>query len=367
LRPTDKDERQKLEGMVGSRSIVPLDEILGLSGLPFKITPQAMTMLAFWGQNQPSYQRAEEALSLFGIETNDDTVKQVTNYVGNIVFQNDCDKASEAMENLETCRIEIRKNKSGTLYIEADGAALNTREKNADGSTWRENKLGEVFSTDNIYYWQDKRGETQHQINKKEYVSYLGSADEFKKHLFACAIKNGYGQYHKTIFIGDGATWIRNMVEELFPDAQQILDYYHLCENVNEYAKAKFSNDEHRWKTWAKRICDLLKDSRYESVLGELESTKDIKYGNCKINLYGYIQNNANNIDYKNYIENGYFIGSGAIESGNKLVLQQRLKQSGMRWNPSTAQPLLTLKAKAESKLWASEVVEPFLVYCAVA
>ncbi|MDR0684516.1 MAG: hypothetical protein LBF83_05255 [Spirochaetaceae bacterium] len=32
--------------------------------------------------------------------------------------------------------------------------------------------------------------------------------------------------------MSDGAAWIRNMVEELFPDAQQILDFFHLCENV---------------------------------------------------------------------------------------------------------------------------------------
>jgi hypothetical protein len=37
-------------------------------------------------------------------------------------------------------------------------------------------------------------------------------------------------------------------------------------------------------------------------------------------------------------------------------VLQQRLKQAGMRWNVSTAQNLLTLKAKAESGLWHTDV-----------
>ncbi|MDR1622158.1 MAG: ISKra4 family transposase, partial [Synergistaceae bacterium] len=69
---------------------------------------------------------------------------------------------------------------------------------------------------------------------------------------------------------------------------------------------------------------------------------------------------NAANIDYPAYIAKGYFIGSGAIESGNKLVLQQRLKQPGMRWNVETAQSLLTLRAKAESDLWEKNVLVPF-------
>jgi hypothetical protein len=56
------------------------------------------------------------------------------------------------------------------------------------------------------------------------------------------------------------------------------------------------------------------------------------------------------------YEQKGYFIGSGAIESGNKIVLQQRLKQAGMRWNVETAQNILKLKAKTESGLWHTDV-----------
>ena len=67
------------------------------------------------------------------------------------------------------------------------------------------------------------------------------------------------------------------------------------------------------------------------------------------------------NIDYLSYEKNGYFIGSGAIESGNKIVLQERLKQSGMRWNVITAQYLLTLRAKKESNLWFNDVILPVL------
>jgi hypothetical protein len=45
------------------------------------------------------------------------------------------------------------------------------------------------------------------------------------------------------------------MEEELFPDAQQILGFYHLCENVYSYAKSVFSADENIYKPWAKEIC----------------------------------------------------------------------------------------------------------------
>jgi hypothetical protein len=89
-------------------------------------------------------------------------------------------------------------------------------------------------------------------------------------------------------------------------------------------------------------------------VLQELLKHKHL---DIDIDLYQYIFNNIKNIDYVKYREKGYFIGSGAIESGNKIVLQDRLKRTGQRWNISSAQTLLTLRAKYESRLWDEEVV----------
>ncbi|MDQ2084935.1 transposase [Herbivorax sp. ANBcel31] len=59
----------------------------------------------------------------------------------------------------------------------------------------------------------------------------------FKKFLFAAADRAGYGKIKETVIIGDGAQWIWNMVNEVFPDAVEILDYFHLNENINDYAK----------------------------------------------------------------------------------------------------------------------------------
>jgi hypothetical protein len=359
LRPKTKADAERLEALEDVTTIVPLDDYLKIAHLPFKMTPEVMLNTAFWAHGQSSYQEAEESiLRAHQLKINDDTVRKVTNYVGNIVFQEDCRQAENAfnMFNQRKLQLPTRK-KKGVLYIEADGATLNTRCKNESGSSWRENKLGIVFSSDNTRTWTDRRGEKQRQILKREYVSYLGAASEFKKHLLSCAIKNGYGLYEKTVMISDGATWIRNMREELFPDVQQILDYYHLCENVNTFAKHLFGANPAQYKEWADKICALLKESQHQEVLADLKQRK--KPALCPVDLYGYIQNNAANIDYARYLKDGLFIGSGAVESGNKSVLQQRLKQAGMRWNSQTAQYLLTLRAKYKSQLWFQEVERP--------
>jgi hypothetical protein len=349
----------------GLTSIVPMDYYLGISSLPFKMTVETMLEVAFLAQNQSSYQAAEEAIfKSTGIVVNDDTVRLVTNCIGSRVFEKDCESAEAEYKKLISGKLSfLERKKPGVLYIETDGAALNTREKDNDGSTWRENKLGVVFSSDNIHFWTDPKGERQHRIEKREYVSYVGGVEGFKKHLFACAMQNGYGSYGETVIVSDGATWIRNMKEELFPDAQQILDYYHLCENVNEFAKQVFNMIDSKYRPWAERICKELKESHFENVLDELETIDKKQIDRASVNLLRYIRNNINNIDYATYVKKGYFIGSGAIESGNKVVLQKRLKQAGMRWNTETAQSLLTLRAKQESGLWHRDVVVPISRY----
>jgi hypothetical protein len=362
LVPKNAENKELLKRLSGIKSVVPMDSYLGLSGLPFKITPAALLKIAYWAQNQSSYQRAEEAIKeALKISINDDTIRQATNFVGGMIFQNDCVKADEAFNALSSGKLKFRQNINGVVYIQTDGAALNTRLKDETGSSWRENKLGEVFNTKDIRYWTNHKGERQHQILRKEYISYIGAAEEFKKHLLACALRNGYGQFKEAVVLSDGATWIRNMTQELFPDAQQILDYFHLCENVHTYAKALFNMDASKYTPWSRRICDLLKESKYKVVLQELEPEKP---AGCPVNLYGYISNNIRNIDYALYEKKGYFIGSGAIESGNKLILQDRLKRAGMRWNTETAQAMLTLKTKAESDIWFRDVEQPFLSQC---
>ena len=147
----------------------------------------------------------------------------------------------------------------------------------------------------------------------------------------------------------------------MFPDAQQILDLFHLKENTYEFAKQIFKEDKEKYIHWAEDICRRLEDGKWKDVLDDLKQYKDIPAKQGSVNLYTYINNNKDNIDYPTYKAMGFFVGSGAIESGNKIVLQNRLKLPGMRWNVPTAQCMLSLKAKIESGKWDSIVVP--LVY----
>jgi len=366
LRPSDKPSLEKLLSDENIRCIVPLDIALGIDKLPFKMTKEMMCEVAFWAQNQCSFIAAAAILKkIHGIGFAAETVRQVADYVGKAVYEEDTRNAELQYSNLST--LECKMDKSGILYIQMDGATVNTRQKDEKGSTWKENKLGMVFSSDIIHTQVNKKGEKVSSISKKEYTSYLGSVAQFKKYLFACAVRNGYGKYETVVVLSDGATWIRNMCIELFPDAVQILDLFHLCEKIYEYAKAIFNNDETKYTPWAEEIITKFKNGKKADAIKLIEKTQNRKLPKGTVNLLAYVNNNIDKIDYDKYVKLGYYVGSGAIESGNKVVLQKRMKLAGMRWNQQTAQYLLSLRAVYESKLWDKCVVDMMRSYnCAI-
>jgi hypothetical protein len=333
-------------------SETPLDTQLGLSELPHKMTRELMLEVAFYGQNQSSFSAASSMLErALHLTINKETVREVTEAIGRRAFEADREKADDLANNMHKIPMRADKDKtSGTLYIMTDGAAVNTRVEDANGSTWRENTTAIAF-TDKDLIKRKKGGNT---ITKKEYTAYIGSAQEFRGHVLNIAIQAGYGTIRDVVLIGDGAAWIRNLGNELFPDAVQILDLYHLKENIYTYAKNKFNHNEKEYVPWAENVIAKVENGKVQEALRLLPVSEKLPAG--VVNLRTYILNNLDKIKYPEYRAKGYFVGSGAIESANKVILQRRLKQAGMRWSVSGAQAVLTLRAKVESRRWDSDV-----------
>lgn len=341
-----------------SREIIPYDTFLGIDKLEYKISKEAMIEIAFWGQNQNSYNQAKQMLEKYrNINLGTDTVLKVTEYVGKIVYEEDDRQAVKNYENIANLGTEEKKKTQDILYGSIDGSAVNTRIEDENGSTWKENKLGMFFSDKDLF----KRKDKSNMILKKEFTTIFGGVEKFKQHFFNLALKQDYLSYNKVIFITDGATWIRNMLNELFPDAIQILDKFHLIENIGNYAKVVFKDNERKVKNFIDRTFERILNKEFQLIYKELRQYKDINIPTGTVNLETYIKNNEEKIDYRYYEQKGWFVGSGSIESANKTVVQRRTKQPGMRWSINGGQNILTLRAKYESDLWDLEVKKRIL------
>ncbi|MDR1870897.1 MAG: hypothetical protein LBS60_03040 [Deltaproteobacteria bacterium] len=399
LRPKTPKDYDLLVKNNQNTNIVPFDDYIGINMLNYKITPRAMVEISYWATLLLSYHSALIPIKrIMNIEISYETVRSVTNEIGKLIFTNEMKKANLINDLYNQCKLkEFHYNKKGIFYIEIDGAminihhnesfSLNFKQKNSsknikgDSKTaktgWHENKLGLVFSSDNIVKkrriidksvalnnkYDDDDEEYDVEILKRDYVSYIGGVEEFQKLLFACAIRNGYGEYEKTVLISDGATWIKNVKSLYFPDSLHILDFYHLSEHIYDFAKKYFNDNEKKYVPWAKMVKSAFKNSEYKSLLPEIKNMQN-KVDDKAFNFYNYLINNKDSIDYKKYRELDLYIGSGHIESGNKSVLQERLKRPGMIWSLDVAQHLLTLRTKLKSNLWDIDVTNYIKEYC---
>jgi len=317
----------------------------------FHATNDFIELVAYVAQMVPSFKNARDLLfKISGIDISVSQIQKIALYAGEKVHEKQMEAAEKAYDKPEIAApFVMEKDKEDCiLYIMTDGSQVNTRVKDKDGSTWKEMKLGMVFTD------KDLRTVNDHvYIDNKEYTAYFGSVSEFKKLLFETAARAGYGKIKRVVIIGDGAKWIWNMCEELFPDAVCILDLFHMKENIYDYAKALFPNNEKKYTKWAKTVAYYIESDQVKKALKKInENPLPETAGKNVVNLTGYIMNNIDRINYLDYKNQGYYVGSGMIESGNKVVVQKRLKQTGMRWSREGGQRMVALRAKYESNKW---------------
>lgn len=225
-----------------------------------------------------------------------------------------------------------------TVYVGADGIHVPLNR----GQGTKEAKVGVVFwEADHV-----KVSAQRKEIRRREYVGTLDSRTEFAEHLFkrfAATVKQTPCQ---VVVLGDGAKWIWDMAEEYYPNALQILDFYHVSEYVWAVARELYPDDSKSQRQWAQAQSKRLKASRANDVI---ESLRFLKGSNALAEavkaLKRYLENNAERIDYKRYLDLGLMIGSGVVESSNRRVVTQRLKQSGMHWSVQGAEAVIALRA----------------------
>ena len=309
------DSAERCAELLGTTSVYPLDMYLGIDNLPFKATADEALRIARAGATSPSYRDAARLLEEdYGVRLSD---------------------------------------------VLVDGATLNSL-RDDGGTAWREGKLGVVFRGDEIFEsGTDDDGAPKMRIGRREYVCTTEGADELRARMLRAMRDNGLEEASLVVITGDGAEWVRQMRDELVPKAKLVLDPYRLRESAMEFARHIHGGDESLYYPWWEAVCAELEAGDWRKVLERPEVAeyreRDTPDNVC--NLYRYLWANRDAVDYPAYRERGWLVGSEAIESDNKTVMQERMKRAGMQWRESSAETLLALLCKIRSGLWESQVV----------
>lgn len=220
------------------------------------------------------------------------------------------------------------------LYVGVDGAHAPIRD---DQRPWQEVRVGVVFTT--------VPGAREPALERCQHVAFLGTMENFAPRLWATARQWGALDAPRISFLGDGAPANWSLADLLFPNARQILDFYHACEHLRAVRDLLFTPDDADGPPWLERQCHLLKNGRWNAVMDAIAARRPRRgcvRALCTQNEY--FLKNRHRMRYLHFRRQGLYIGSGIVESACKQVVTRRLKVSGARWNPDSCQRMLHLR-----------------------
>jgi len=252
------------------------------------------------------------------------------------------ERLKERSQGLDS-QLEQRRSpdKPARLYGSLDGFMVPLE----DG--WHEMKGGLWWTT-----YQRKDGTLA--ARQMSYYVDLQPAEAFADLVWATGFERLADQAQELIFVADGADWIWRIVERHYPQAVQIVDWYHACHYLAQVAEAAFTDPQQR-DAWLEHTRTALWEGHLDDVLAACQAwVKPNRPDDPAQKAVTYYTNNRQRMDYPAYRAKGYMIGSGSMESGCKQIGLERLKIAGARWTPNGARKVAKARAAYLSGQWHS-------------
>jgi hypothetical protein len=324
----------------------PLDEELEL--LPGELSATLAEGVARLGTKLPFEQAAAELAFFWGVELDETTVRQHTYAAGTAWVAEQVDE----VKRLERERPPAPAGPA-VQYLSADGAMVPLV-----GGEWAEVKtlaIGEV---------QVRRGAdglAEAQTTNLTYFSRLADAETFTHQAYVEAYQRGTESAGVVCAVQDGAEWLQGLVDVLRPDAVRILDFPHAVEHLTAAAQPSLGIATQAFTTWLDQQAHTLKHAAdgARQVLAALAhlpvqaAADPITAAQARDGAMAYFTKRLVQVQYATFQQSGYPIASGSTESANKVVVEARLKGSGMHWAREHVNPLVALRTVACANCWA--------------
>ncbi len=238
----------------------------------------------------------------------------------------------------------------GDLVVELDGVMVRYQ----DG--WHEVKVGVVG------------GVVDRAATALSYTAAREGPDRFGPRLVAEAARRGalevvgwdgplcgrgLAHLRRVVVLGDGARWIWELAAEHFGDRVEIVDFYHASQHLWDVARALYPDDPPAQAAWAHPLARRLRDEGIAPIHDALAGAA-APAGSPAADLLrrerAFFRANADRMAYPAFQEQGLPIGSGAVESAARHVIQLRMKRPGMRWSSSGGRAIAALRSRLRSQ-----------------
>ncbi len=326
----------------------PLDEELAL--LPGTFTPslqESVVRLATWMPFLPAGQMIKYFTK---VDISEPTVRRIT------------EKAGQAYVEIQTAQVERLERElpeapdgPDVQLMSVDGAMVPLVHRE-----WAEVK---TLALGTVKEPVLKEGEWEIHTEELSYFSRLADSDTFARLATVETHRRGTEKAGEVCGVVDGADWEQKFIDLHRPDAKRILDWGHAAEYVAKAGQAGFGAGTGVVSEWLGVQLHELKHGDPQKVLSELRRLLDRPEAQGESSLSSevkevvrssleYLEKRQEQIRYAAFIAAGYPIGSGAVESANKLVVEARLKGAGMHWTRENVNPMVALRTIACSDRW---------------
>lgn len=322
-----------------------------------RLSPAVVRLATLCGAVADSFQKGTELLAeTAGVVLSESTVQRTTEATG--------ERIAEHLQKGRTFGGKVvwdwfRDACGRTVgYIEIDATGVRQQGPNGERADGRMAYVGMIANPlpdrERVFEGLPKPGVSM----RARYTSGLYPLAEMGPLLRRQGAQVGLDRAEVWVAITDGGAGLEDFVRLNFPCVEAvILDFYHASEYLAKLASALLPTDEVAALAQTKSWSRLLRDEGGAVMIAVLESWQwpSVKgLSAVRAEVLGYFRNQVHRMDYPDYEANGWYIGSGAVESACKTVVGQRLKGSGMRWSETGSHALCHVRAlyRSEHSQW---------------
>lgn len=192
-------------------------------------------------------------------------------------------------------------------------------------------------------------GSSQAYATNLSYFSRLASAAQFEQAIWPELVRRAIPQAQRVVAVNDGAEWIQGLLDLNCVQAIRILDFTHASQYLAAGAAA-LGEGSAEFQGWYAQQCHELKHGDARVVLERVAQLGNYEAVNTARH---YLSNRLSMMEYAQFQQAGYPIGSGCVETANKLIVEARLKGAGMHWAKENVNPMLSLGNALGYQRWA--------------
>jgi len=315
-------------------------------------TPATIAQALQVGSEIASYQRAATTfVELTHVPMSKSSLQRLVGVYGGELVKQQASEAEAMVKVPSTEEVEVTWRQrvtppSETMSLSHDGVMIHLREEG-----WKEAKIVSVAAVTSSL--NPASGETEVRLSEQSYRAGLWEVAPFTNQQWAEAEQRGVPQAQRLVCVADGAPWIWHLVRMCFAPCFEILDWWHATQRLWTIANAAFESQAQA-TLWVDHQKQLLAHSNLRQLFTNVRllysSTRPLPEPVRQAIVY--LFHHRRRMRYAQFRQAGLPIGSGAVESACKVVVQARLKQAGMRWSRTGAQAMLALRCALLSERW---------------